>query len=215
MNILITGASGFIGSNLMMMLSDLSDTKLFAGTRQTIDLYSLDSVKDFVNKNKINCVIHCAVEGGKRNFIDSSDVVYKNLLMIENLLSAVESNCLFINVGSGAEFDRRESINNKDELEITRKVPIDYYGFSKNLIARRLLSFQKCVTLRLFGCFYHNESSDRFIRSNIERYIRKEPMIIHQDRYMDFIYMEDFAEVIKYYINREPSLKELNWFEHK
>ena len=56
------------------------------------------------------------------------------------------------------------------------------------------------LNLRIFGCFYHNELNTRFIKSNIIRYINKTPMIIHQDKFMDFIYFEDVYQVINHHL---------------
>ena len=198
MNVLITGANGFIGSNLMTLLSKVPDIHLFAGTRQTIDLYSSQSVGEYLRKNKITKIIHCAIEGGKRNVTDSPDIVYENLLMFQNLIQCQQKDSLFINIASGAEYDRKNEIYREDERCVPYRIPTDYYGFSKNLIAKTLLGYSNAVNLRLFGCFYHNEAPTRFIRSNIERFLKDEPIIIHQDKYMDFFYMEDLASIIEY-----------------
>jgi GDP-L-fucose synthase len=198
MNVLITGANGFIGSNLMTLLADMPDIKLFAGTRETIDLYSSKAVSEYLKRNEINKIIHCAVEGGRRHITDEADIVYKNLLMFHNLIQCQQENDTFINIASGAEFDRRNDIYREDERAIYYRIPTDYYGFSKNMIAREVLGYKNGINLRLFGCFYHNETPERFIRSNIERFLKNEPIIIHQDKYMDFMYLEDLAYVIKY-----------------
>lgn len=198
MNVLITGANGFIGSNLMTLLADMPGINLFAGTRETIDLYSSKSVREYLKRNEITKIIHCAIEGGRRHIADSPDIVYKNMLMFHNLIQCQEEHDTFINIASGAEFDRRTDIFRENERTIHYRVPPDYYGFSKNMIARNVLGYNKGINLRLFGCFYHNETPERFIRSNIERFIKDEPIIIHQDRYMDFIYLEDLVAVIKH-----------------
>lgn len=206
MNILITGANGFIGSNLMTLLSDIPDVKLFGGTRKTIDLYSDTSVREFFDTNEINGVIHCAIEGGRRGVEDTQNIVYNNLMMFHNLINRRFID-LFINIASGAEYDRSKNMGKAFEGRLWSEVPVDYYGFSKNLISRSTYDLLTGVSLRLFGCFYHNESPERMIRKNIERYIRGEPIIIHQDRFMDFFYMEDLATVIKYYITTNPGIK--------
>jgi dTDP-4-dehydrorhamnose reductase len=198
MNILITGANGFIGSNLMTMLADIPNAKLFAGTRDTIDLYSSKSVREYIEKNEITKIVHCAIEGGRRNVIDPPDIVYRNILMAQNLIQCQEEKDTFINIASGAEFDLKEDIYKEDERALGYRIPTDYYGFSKNMIARNVLGYHNGINLRVFGCFYHNEKSDRFIKTNILRYLKDEPIIIFQDKYMDFIYMEDLAKVIKY-----------------
>ena len=202
MNVLITGANGYIGKNLMQLLSGCKGINLFPGTRETVDLYSRSSVFNFSCKNKIDTIIHCAIEGGNRLKKDSPDIVYKNLLMFENLADVFEY-CPFINIGSGAEYDKSKNITDIGETTLEYFIPTDYYGFSKNLIARKVNDIDFGVNLRLFGCFYHNELNTRFIRSNIERYIRNEPMIIHEDKHMGFFYMEDLATTIEYVLKNK------------
>jgi nucleoside-diphosphate-sugar epimerase len=202
MNVLITGANGFIGSNLMTLLADIPNIKLFAGTRETIDLYSSKAVGEYLRRNEITKIIHCAIEGGRRHIPDTPDIVYKNLLMFQNLIQCQQENDAFINIASGAEFDRRNNIYREDERTIAYRIPPDYYGFSKNLIAKTVRGYRNGINLRLFGCFYHNETPERFIRGNIERYLKDEPIIIHQDKYMDFVYLEDLANLIRYLLKK-------------
>lgn len=200
MNILITGANGFVGANLMALLSTVPEIKLFAGTRSTIDLYSLSSIKKFKDEHNIKAVIHCAIAGrGKAN--ETVGIVHDNLLMFRNLVATFYKETyaepIFINIASGAEFNRTHNISYYPEEQIKFQVPSDYYGFSKNVIANEILFLRKAINLRLFGCFYYNELPSRFIRANIENYILGKPIIINQDRRMDFFYLPDLATVIK------------------
>jgi len=197
MNVLITGAKGFIGSNLMTLLADVPNIKLFAGTRDTIDLYSSKMVREFKEKNQINAIIHCAIEGNGGE-TDTPNNFYNNLLMFENLYSKYYGH-LFINIGSGAEYNREKNIAKTFEGALWDNVPHDYYGLAKNIIAKRMSIFPNAINLRTFGCFYHNELPSRMIRSSIENYINHRPITISQDKYMDFFYMEDLATVIKYF----------------
>ena len=91
MNILVTGTNGFIGSNIIRLLSNRTDFKFFQGTRHNLDLYSVDNVEKYINDNQINAVIHCAVEGGHRLKTDTSDILYRNILMYENLIKFIQA----------------------------------------------------------------------------------------------------------------------------
>ena len=200
MNILVTGANGFIGSNIIKLLSKDINFKFFNGNRNVINLYSTESIERYLDENQIDTVIHCAIEGGSRLKQDTSDMLYRNILMYENLIKFSHRYKMFINFGSGAEFNRKQNISNVNEYEMFKIIPTDFYGLSKNVITKLSTHHPIILNLRIFGCFYYNELSTRFIRNNINNYIKNKPIIIHHDRCMDFLYMEDLLNVIEHFI---------------
>jgi len=210
MNILVTGANGFIASNIIKTLELNNTNVIFKATKSSLNLYSLYDVRKFITDNQIESIIHCAIEGGKRLTIDDKNIVYNNILMVQNLL-ACRIKGLFINIASGAEFDRNLDINNIKESEIYNRIPTDYYGFSKNVISKLINVIPNGINLRLFGCFDKNEHITRMIRSNLNNYILKKPMVIHQDKYMDFIYMDDLCNLIVNILNESfKQIKDIN-----
>ena len=60
MNILITGANGFIGRNLKEYFEKQKTHKIYAPTEIDLDLTNSNVVEDFFLKNEINCIIHTA-----------------------------------------------------------------------------------------------------------------------------------------------------------
>ena len=81
MNILVTGANGFIGSNIVSKLSTNLKFNVFKGTRDTINLLSSNDVQKYIQDNNINSVIHCAIEGCSRLKKDEGEMFYRKILM--------------------------------------------------------------------------------------------------------------------------------------
>lgn len=208
-NILITGGNGFIGSNLIKYFSENQNVNIFNGNRDTISLNCPNSVSSFINENNICVIIHCAILGGNRIKQDSSDIVYQNLLMYETV-SNCHGNKLLINIASGAEFDRSRYIIDAHENDIYYNLPRDYYGFSKNIIAKRVNERRNSANIRIFGCFDFNELKSRFIRSCFDKVMRDEEIIIEYDKIMDFIYMGDLCKIVDSYIFDAPIIRDIN-----
>jgi nucleoside-diphosphate-sugar epimerase len=204
MNVLVTGATGFLGSNVVKISNN--NFNFLGVTKSNLNLFSTTDIDSFIFKNKIEAVIHCAIEGGHRLEKDDYDIFYKNILMYENLIKFKDRYKIFINIASGAEFDRRNDINLYKEEELYKNIPVDYYGLSKNIISKLHNQFDRGINLRIFNCFYPNERNTRFISSNIKKYINREPMIVHQDRYIDFLFLPDFIKVLEHFLNLPKDL---------
>jgi len=102
------------------------------------------------------------------------------------------------NFGSGAEFDRRENISIAKEEEVSNKLPSDYYGLSKNLITRKIIEQNENIfNLRLFGCFGTKEEEQRLFKNTYNLLTNGRPPVIHQDKYMDYFYVQDIGKVIE------------------
>jgi len=210
MNVLVTGSEGHIGKSIASL--QIEGVKFFNGCRKTINLFDKFILKEYILNNKIDVIIHCAIEGGKRGLKDNSDNFYNNLLMAENILNSVSFVDKIINIASGAEFDRQIDIANCNEEEIFNRCPLDYYGLSKNIIAKRFASKNSnTYNIRAFGCFDENEINSRFIKSCIINNLTNNDILIHQDKVMDFIYIEDFLKIIKFYLlNENIKHKDIN-----
>jgi GDP-L-fucose synthase len=111
-----------------------------------------------------------------------------------------------LNLGSGAEFDRSKSIDNALEKDIITIKPKDHYGLSKNIISNICLSTDNFYTLRLFGCVHHTEGGNKLFKKISKT---KEEIII-DDRYFDYISMEDLYPIVKYFIEETPKIKDIN-----
>lgn len=189
MNILITGGNGYVGSSLYNALKDKYDITLL--TRKECDLTNLET--DYFCSKYFDVVIHTAIVGGSRLKEEDDSILEQNLKMWRTLLAHKINYGRLINFGSGAELD-----------------PKTPYGISKQIIRESLLSKNNFYNLRIYGVFDENEWDTRFIKTCINNYLDNKPMIIHEDKFMDFIYMKDLIKIVDYYIQEKNPPKEYN-----
>lgn len=201
MNILVTGAKGYIARNLIRLLPQYNFTKV---DHEYVDLSNSKSVNNLFLNKYFDVVIHTAVSGGKRTQKDDSSCLFENLLMHNNLMRNKNHFGKIIHFGSGAEFDRSTNIDNNSILE--ESLPNDPYGLSKNIIAKTTLNESKFFNVRIYNVFNYDELETRMVKSNILKYINKEPMKIHQNKVMDFFFMDDLSKIIEFII--EDKIKE-------
>jgi nucleoside-diphosphate-sugar epimerase len=190
--ILITGGRGYIATALYKNLS--SAYEVTSISRLDFDLSDPIQTRTWFSGKYFDVVIHAAIKGGSRLTPDDSSVLNTNLKMYFNLLDCKQHYGKLINIGSGAEL----------------YYPNTMYGLSKSVIHTSLLEQDNFYNLRIFAIFDEDELNTRFIKANILRYINKQPMIIHQNKQMDFFYMKDFITLVRYYIHNDRLPKELN-----
>lgn len=205
MKIVITGGNGYIAKSIFANLKN--DHELALLNRSNSNLLDKNQTIQQLKKIQPDVIIHTAIEGGSRNSEDDISIVYKNLLMFENLIHYRDSVKFIFNIASGAEFDRSKEISLAKEDDIFLQTPSDYYGFSKNLISKRVRQInQNIVNFRIFGIFDENENNTRFIKNNINRFKNGLSPEIHADKYMDFFYMKDFITVLSFYLKSKDKL---------
>lgn len=189
MRILITGKNGYIAKSLVNNLGNHFDFTYpnFIATcgRDDFDLTDRQETNNWFSKyGYFDVVIHTAINGGSRLKKDDNGVLANNLKMFYNLLANKNRFGQLISFGSGME------LNN----------PTDPYGLSKRIIWDIIKNDPKLNNIRIFGVFDENELDTRFIKNNLKNYINKEPLVIHQNRYFDFIYMQDLITIVKFII---------------
>tara|TARA_Y100000593_G_scaffold30049_1_gene59575 strand:- start:7553 stop:8386 length:834 start_codon:yes stop_codon:yes gene_type:complete len=200
LNFLLTGANGFLGREMCRLFESCEHT-LIATNRQSLDVSKREDVRDFFKQNSIDIVLHAAFMGAKSPDTNTVEHMNLNLEMYKNLVSHSDQYQMMFSFGSGAEYDRAENIDEIAEEELSGRHPKDFYGMAKNIIARHIREYtDNVVNLRLFGCFGPLEERSRFISSALSQSMQNEPIIVHQDKKMDFFYIDDLFRVIMFYI---------------
>ena len=174
MKVCVLGAGGFVGKNL------LRDTDWVGVTRQDLDLTDQKAVEEYFGVHDYDVVIHCAVVGGSRLGLDNGEVIHKNILMFENVIRVFKGKLLYFSSGAA----------------LRGNPPTDPYGLSKWIIDRRIDTLPNAYSLRIWGCYGHNELPTRF--SAVCK--REGHVVIDQDKYFDFIDIEDVRKIVQEYV---------------
>jgi UDP-glucose 4-epimerase len=192
MKILVTGGDGYIAKNIRNSLWE--KYHIISPSKQELDLTDTKSVDKFFEGKSFDVVIHTATIGGSRLQEDNETVSFYNLIMFYNLIRKKEQYNKLIAFGSGAEYRKEYSP----------------YGFSKKIINKLIQKYDNFYNLRIYGVFNEDELDTRFIKASISNVLQGNPIKIHQDKLMDFIYMPDLISMVEYYLTGTDLQKEID-----
>lgn len=211
MNILITGAKGFIGKHLNEFLTQkYKNYNIFSPSSKELDLLDEVVVEHFIIKNKIDLIIHLANLGGGRNTLSMQNLVEYNLRMFFNIAKHSNKVKKIISFGSGAEYGKHRPIINAKEVD-TLFLPLDSYGFYKQIISKFVEQSSNMIHLRVFGVYgKYEDYRFRFISNTILKDLLNMPIMICQNVLFDYIYINDLLTMIDYCLHNNMKYKIYN-----
>lgn len=207
--VLITGASrrGFVGRNLKEALDQ--QYELFTPTHAELELLDTDQVARYIERNRIEAIVHGAVHVPEFNGLDNE--FYNDMLMFWNLerLSGYVDKILYF--GSGAEFDKRSHIRMAKETEIPNVLPVSQYGLAKYTMNRIAQASGNIYNLRLFGIFGKYELWQiKFISNLCCKAVFDIPLSVRSECMFDFLYVEDLPAIVTWFLENKPAYHDYN-----
>ncbi|MDF1613089.1 NAD-dependent epimerase/dehydratase family protein [Stygiobacter electus] len=222
--ILLTGVTGFIGSNLLEALlkqgyfvlgikrstSNLWRIKEFLGNKNLklidIDNHSFDSV---FKENKVDIVIHSAWGGVKAEDRNDLTIQIKNYEFSFKLFSiAIKNNVdKIVSLGSQAEYGRYEG--RIDENYPCK--PVDAYGTAKVDTSKALKALAKDTNtkwfwIRLFSLFGPKEDKNWLLPFAINKMLKNEDIDLTKcEQQYDYLFIEDFCNGILQILDSDKS----------
>ncbi len=175
--ILITGASGLVGSEIFNSLCadyDVIGTSYSSPNEKllNVDLLNLDEVKLLCNEYKFTRIIHCAtIIPSKAGNLDEVTIYDRNLAMVLNLLKCISPVVKFINISTTSLYD----LKGKNNLnEFSKKDCETLYQLSKKNLEELLENFYKTnnenyLNFRISSPYSVNKKSDTILYTFINK----------------------------------------------
>ena len=203
MNILITGATGFVGRSIVESFT--GKYTLLTPSHNELDLLNQKDVQDYFRNHTIDTVIHCALSGcNRKTETYPSQILEKNLRMFFNLAENRDCYSRLINLGSGGEYNKFRDLYNVKEEEFGKQFPPDDYGLSKFIISNYIEKTKNMYCLRPFGLFGKYEDYEfRFISNTIVKNLLHLPIVIQQNVRFSWLYINDFLKILDRFITVE------------
>ena len=206
MRCLVTGATGFIGKNIIEALS--SKYTIYAPSHKELELLNEDDMRAFFRSHHIDIVIHTAVRPRYRNVLDSTNQLYNNTRMFFNIVRNSDYFRKMLFLSSGAVYDIRHYVPKMKESYFDTHVPLDEYGQSKYIAAKHVELVDNIIELRIFGIFgKYEDYAIRFISNAISKALHNLPITLSQNRRFDYLYIDDLMPILEYFIHNEPAYK--------
>lgn len=207
----ITGADSFLAKSFIDKFKQ--SYEVVACTKSELNLLDTEKVEAFIREGRFDVVIHTATYDAapKDTLNDPGKVLEHNLRMFFNLARCRNNFGKMLYFGSGAEFGRDNWTENMDECFFDRQVPTDQYGYSKYLMTQFVLQTDNIYNLRLFGVFGELDNwRYRFISNICAHAVLALPIRVHQNSRMDFLYVDDLTEIVRWFIENKPLHKVYN-----
>lgn len=209
MKVLLTGATGFVGKNIVKTLQD--NFEVDAPTRNELNLREYTEVKDYLEKNKIDVIVHCANPNPVKNKLDLQDSMLEDSLKIfMNFYNCRKYYGKLYYLGSGAEYDKRYEIASVKEEDIGMSIPQDSYGFGKFIMNELARNSDNIYNLRIFACYGPFDHSSKFITHCINCCMEDKPITIRQNCYFDYMHVYDLGKILVWMISKNLKFHDYN-----
>ena len=200
MNTLITGAAGFIGSNL----ADKFSEKFCCDVNKT-GMYNPEVALEIIKSGAVSSVYHIGAISSTTE-TDSIKLSFNNILFSCQLLEAcIEKNIPFVYASSASVY----GLGGSGFSENVRSNPLNYYAISKisfdMFVEKKIIDnpSAKIVGLRYFNVYGHNEDHKEDMASPVHKFLEqsksgKIKIFEGSENFLrDFIHVDDVVNITK------------------
>jgi CDP-paratose synthetase len=196
--ILLTGATGFLGSNILKKILELDEYKVVILKRSFSDVFRISEIINRVKyydidlvplenafkDNEIEVVLHTATQyGRKKNSTRVFDMVESNLILPLKLLDLSKKYNAATFINTDTILDKRVSM-----YSLSKKQFRDWlYHYSSDML---------CINVSIEHFYGSEDNESKFVSYIINSLIKKEEFIdlTHGEQKRDFVYIQDVVD---------------------
>lgn len=198
-NVLVTGASGQVGSEIKEIVNDgldlKSDVNFYFTDSKTLDITDHDEVKGYIEKNAISSIINCAAytavdkaESDETNADTINHLAVKNLAQI-----AKEKEIKLIHISTDYVFD---GTNHRPYMESDETSPRGAYGKTKLDGEEAMLESNPKNSLIIRTSWIYSSYGANFVKTMLRLGKEKDSLGVIYDQVGTPTYAKDLARTI-------------------
>lgn len=207
-HILISGATGFIGSHLLGELTGSYEIAILKKSNSCVDrikdyldkikMYDVekDGIKKAFQENQIDLVVNLAVDFGRGGESKIGDIIETNVVFAVRLL----------------EESRAHNVKYFFSPDSALNPRVSAYAFSKYVLKQILKDYfgedTQIFNLKLEYVFGENDDSSKFISLAVNKLLNNELVSMSPgEQELDFIYVKDCVRAIRHIIDHVDDYK--------
>jgi dTDP-4-dehydrorhamnose reductase len=193
-NILVTGSSGQLGSEIKELSSNYNYNFFFI-SRENLDIVNLNDIRAFIIENNINTIINCAAytavdkaEDEEKIANSINNIAVKNLAMLSN-----EFGIKLIHVSTDYVFD---GTNHKPYIEDDTINPQGVYGQTKLDGEKAILEYNLKNSIIIRTSWVYSSFGNNFVKTMLRLGREKDELGVIFDQIGTPTYARDLAKAI-------------------
>jgi GDP-L-fucose synthase len=207
--LLLTGASGFIGRNVLPILRE-KGYDVIAPVRGELDLLDSDAVRRYLRAGRFDAVFHLANPTGHNPLDVPEELFERSIRVFMALATCPDFYGRMIYIGSGAEYGKHRPLVKVREDSFGEELPKDAYGLSRYVMSELTKGYSNIINLRVFACYGPGDPKHKLVPSVIEQALNSNTIELRQECFFDYLYVTDIADVLIYFIENNNRYKDYN-----